>query len=66
MQQFVDRTTDDKQIKYDNHNLSSNIICYGFPWWGERRELVGCGVVENPCVGRHVDIDPSFYPVNEF
>ena len=52
MQQFVDRTTDGKQI---NYSIIYNIICC-FSVVGVRRELGGCWVVENQCVGRHVDI----------
>jgi hypothetical protein len=44
-------------------NIKYNLL--GIPWWGERRELDGGCVVENRCVGRHVDIDPSFYSVNK-
>ena len=62
MQQFVDRTTDDKRIKY----VIRKYIKFAplvFLVVGVRRELGGGGVVENQCVGRHVDIDPSFYSV---
>ena len=51
MQQFVDRTTDDKQINYD---VQYNIICC-FSVVAVWRELGGCCVVGNQCVGRHVD-----------
>jgi len=34
-------------------NIKYNLL--GIPWWGERRELDGGCVVENRCVGRHVD-----------
>ena len=50
MQQFVDKTTDGKQINYD---VQYNIICcFSVVVW---RELGGCCVVGNQCVGRHVD-----------
>ena len=53
MQQFVDRTTDGKQINYDVQY--DNIICC-FSVVVVCRELGGCCVVENQCVGSHVDI----------
>ena len=53
MQQFVvDRTTDDKQIKYADirqQGSISNLLCLVFLVVGVRRELVGCRVVENQC-----------------
>ena len=36
-----------------NMNIKYNML--GILWWGERRELDGGCVVENRCVGRHVD-----------
>ena len=33
----------------------SNLLCLVFLVVGVRRELGGCCVVENQCVGRHVD-----------
>ena len=33
----------------------SNLLCLVFLVVGVRRELSGCCVVENQCVGRHVD-----------
>ena len=62
MQLLVDRTTDRKQINYNICSIQYNIICC-FSVVGVRRELGDCWVVENQCVGRHVDIDPSFYSV---
>ena len=62
MQQFVDRTTDDKRIKYVIRKYIK-FTPLVFLVVGVRRELGGGCVVENQCVGRHVDIDPSFYSV---
>jgi len=60
MQQFVDRTTDDKRIKYVIRKYIK-FTPLVFLVVGVRQG--GGGVVENQCVGRHVDIDPSFYSV---
>ncbi len=54
MQQFVDRTTDDKQIKYVIRKYIK-FTPLVFLVVGVHRELGGGGVVENQCVGRHVD-----------
>ncbi len=58
MQQFVDRTTDDKRIKYVIRKYIKQIYSSPLVFLvvGESRELGGGGVEKNQCVGRHVDI----------
>ena len=50
-----------EQINYGYNN----IFCFFFYGPGGGREYVVLVRWKNPCVRRHVDIDPSFYSVNK-